>query len=144
MALKSDAKFKEELTCGFKYDVRRFWIFKTQKSENFFLMGSFCTKYTRFELQKYRVFIFNDSEQWCKIWTRPDLAVSKIAWGIAWTFIRALKSLKICTLMVVFCAKHIMFSLENFIGIMCRDTEKYAEFKGKLDHGLKKWHKAFG
>ena len=29
-----------------------------------------------------------------------------------------------------------MFSLENFIGIMCRDTSD-AEFKGKLDHGLK-------
>ena len=125
MTLKSDAKFKEELTCGFKYDMRRSWIFKTQKSENFFLMGSFCTKYTRFELQKYIVFIFNNSEQWCKIWTRPDLAVSKIAWGIAWTFIRALKNLKICTLIGVFCAKHIMFSPENFIGIMCRDTEKW-------------------
>ena len=44
--LKSDAKFKKKLTCGFKYDMKI-------SSENFFSMGSFCLKYTRFELQKY-------------------------------------------------------------------------------------------
>ena len=43
MTLKSDAKFKEKLTCGFKYDMRNLVNFHptTQKSENFFLMGSF-------------------------------------------------------------------------------------------------------
>ena len=35
----------------------------TQKSENFFSMGSFCSKYTRFELQKYRGVMFHDTEQ---------------------------------------------------------------------------------
>ena len=43
MTLKSDAKFKEKLTCGFKYDMRNLVNFHptTQKSENFFSMGSF-------------------------------------------------------------------------------------------------------
>ena len=35
-----DAKFKEKLTCGFKYDVRNFNPI-TQKSENFFSMALF-------------------------------------------------------------------------------------------------------
>ena len=61
--------------------------------------GLFFPKYTRFELQKYRGIIFHDTEQWCKIWINPDVVVSKMAWGIGWTFIRALKRLKNCTLM---------------------------------------------
>ena len=48
MTLKNDANFKEELTCGYKYDLRNLMNFQptTQKSGNFFLMGSFCPKYT--------------------------------------------------------------------------------------------------
>ena len=111
MTLNSDAKFKEKLTCGFKYDMRNLVNFHQilQKSENFFSMGSFCPKYIRFELKNYRGVIFHDNEQWCKMWINLDLVVSKMAWKIAWTFIRALKSLKNCTLMGSFCPKHIMF-----------------------------------
>ena len=56
MTLKSGAKFKEKLICGFKYDMRNSVnvLTTTQKSENVFSMGSFCPKYTRFELQKCR------------------------------------------------------------------------------------------
>ena len=102
-------------------------IWSTQKSENLFSMGSFCPKHTRFELQKYRGFIFNDTEHWCNIWINPDFVVSTIAWGIGSTFIRELKSLKNCTLMGSFCPKHIMFQLENFRGIMCHDTEGWCK-----------------
>ena len=99
----------------------------TQKSKNFTSMSYFCPKYLRFELQKYRRVIFHDTEQWCKIWINPDLVVSKMTWRIGWTFIRALKSLKNCTLMSSFCKKHIFFQLKKFIGIMCRDTEGWCE-----------------
>ena len=60
------------------------------------LMGYTCRKYKRFEINKYKEFIFHETEQWCKIWI--DHVVSNMAWGIGWTFIRALKSLKNCTL----------------------------------------------
>ena len=65
MTLKSDAKFKEKLTCGFKYDMRNLVNVHptTQKSENLTLMGSFCLKYIRFELKKYRRVVFHDTEQ---------------------------------------------------------------------------------
>ena len=125
MALNSDAKFKEKLICGFKYDMRNFVNFHPtiQKSKNFTLMGYFCPKYMRFELKK----IQRSYLSW--YWTvmqnlnNPDLAVSKMAWGIRWTFIGAPKSLKNCTLMSCFCPKHIMFQLENVSGIMCHNTE---------------------
>ena len=128
MTLKSDEKLKEKLACGFNYNMRNLVTFcpATQKPENFFSMRSFCPKYTRFEPQKYRgwvhEFIFHDTEQWCKIWINPDIAVSKMAWGIGWTFIRAFKSLKYYTLMGSFFWKYIMFQLENFVVIMCCDA----------------------
>ena len=51
MTLKNDAKFKEKLTCGFKYDMRNLVNFHPT-TENFTSMGSFCPKYIRFELKK--------------------------------------------------------------------------------------------
>ena len=65
MTLKSDAKFKEKLTCGFKYDMRNLVNFHptTQKTEKLVSIGSFCLKCTRFELQKLRGVIFHDTEQ---------------------------------------------------------------------------------
>ena len=53
MTLKSDAKFKEKLTRGFKYDMRNLVKFHptTEKSEIFTSIGSFCPKYIKFELK---------------------------------------------------------------------------------------------
>ena len=65
MTQKSGAKFKEKLTCGFKYDLRNLVNFypTTRKSENVTSKGSFCPKYIRFELKKYRGVIFHGTEQ---------------------------------------------------------------------------------
>ena len=65
MTLKSDAKFKEKLTFGFKYDMKNLVNFHptTQKSKSFTSMRYFCAKYMRLELKKYRGGIFHDTEQ---------------------------------------------------------------------------------
>ena len=65
MTLQSDTKFKEKMTCSFKYDTRNFVNFHstTQKFQNFTSMGYFCQKYMRFELKKYGGVIFHDTEQ---------------------------------------------------------------------------------
>ena len=65
MTLKSDVKFREKLTCGFKYDMKDLVNFDptTQKSESFTSTRYFCSNYMRFELKKYRGFIFHDTEQ---------------------------------------------------------------------------------
>ena len=128
MTLKSDAKFKGQLTCGFKHGMMNFMNFHptSQKSKNLSLMGYFCPKYMKFELQKYRGVIFHDTEQWYKIWIKSDLVVSKMTWGSGWTFIRALKSLKNCTIMGSFCSKHIICQLENFRR-MCHETAEWCK-----------------
>ena len=104
----------------------------------------FIQSIIRFELKKYRGVVFHDTEQCCKTWINPDIVVSQMAWGIVWTFIRALKSLKNCTLMSSFCSKHIMFQLKNFKGIMCHDTEGWCKIYRKTDSWLEKWHEKFG
>ena len=125
MTLHSDTKFKEKMTCSFKYDIRNFVNFHptTQKFQNFTSMDYFCSKYMRSEIRKCRGIVFHDTEQSCEIWINPGSVVSKMAWGTGWTFITALKNLKNCTLMGSFCPKDIMFQLDNFRWIMCHDTE---------------------
>ena len=64
MKLESDAKFKEKLTFGFKYD-RNLVNFHptTLKFENFNSMGSVCQKYIKFEPKKYQGVTFHDTKQ---------------------------------------------------------------------------------
>ena len=90
------------------------------------LMGSFCQNDIKFQLQKYRRVISHDTEEWCKVWIKPDVMVSKMAWGIGWMFIWALKVWKIVQYWA-FWQKHIMFQLENFRGIMCHDTKGWCK-----------------
>ena len=139
MTLKSDAKFIEKLSCGFKYDMSNCWIFtQPQKClEIAFRWAFFCTKNVRFELQKYREVIYHDTEQWHELWIKPDLMVSNMAWGIGWIFIRALKSLRNCTLMGSFWSKNIIFQPENLIGIMYHELKEDTKFKRKPTRGLK-------
>ena len=57
---ESDAKFKEKLTCSFRYDMRNFVNDHptTQKSENFTSVSYFCLKYMRFELKNTKELSF--------------------------------------------------------------------------------------
>ena len=100
---ESDTKFWYKLTCSFKHDIRNLVNFHAniQKSEIAFSPKVWAKKKRR----SYRGVIFHDIEQRCKIWINLGLVVSKLAWGIGWTFIKAHKSLKICTLMGSFCPK---------------------------------------
>ena len=65
VTLKSGAKFKEKLTCGFKCDMKNLLNFNltTQKPETVTSIGSFYPKYIEFELKKYRGVIFHETEQ---------------------------------------------------------------------------------
>ena len=108
----------------------------TQKSTNFTLMGYFCPNYMTFELKKYRGVIFHDTEQWWKISIKPDLVVSKMAWGIwrGWTFIRSPKKLYIDWL---FLSKACNVSLKISEELCVLTLKGASKFKGKLTCGLK-------
>ena len=50
------------------------WALKILKS---FTLTTFCAKYIRFDLKKYRGVIFHNTEEWCKIWSKTDLRFKK-------------------------------------------------------------------
>ena len=70
MPLKSDAKFKEKLTCGFKHDMKdlvNFHPTRTQKPKSFTSMGCFCPKYIRLGLKKIEELSFTTRNSDAKI-----------------------------------------------------------------------------
>ena len=52
------------------------------------------------------------------------LLVPKMIWGIWWILMRAVASVKICTLMCYFCRKYIMFEPKKCTVVMCHNTEE--------------------
>ena len=46
---------------------------------------------------------------------------------------RAVASLKICTLMRYFCQKHIMFEQKKYRGVICHNTEEWGKIWGRTD-----------
>ena len=127
MALKSDAKFKEKLTCGFKY----IW------NEEF---GEFSPNHSKVhKFHSDRLFLSKVYEVWAKknteelyFMTLNTDAKFEKPWPYSfkndmmnWMKFHHYSTQKSenCTLMGSFCPKHIMFQLETFREIMCHDTE---------------------
>ena len=79
MALKSDAKFEEELTCAFKNDMRNLQNFdsSTQKPKKKLLLNWFLWPNYMLELKKNRGVMFAGIEDWCTIWRKTDLCFQK-------------------------------------------------------------------
>ena len=61
------------------------------------LIGTFCWKYTKFQLRKCRGFMSHDTEDWCKIRRKTELLFPKVT-QIWWILTRAFEILKIFTL----------------------------------------------
>ena len=120
MTLKSDAKFEEKLTLSLKNDVKNLVNFNASsgKSEklhvNVLLLPKAC-KVSAKKVQKNYL-----SWYWKKIQTlkKKRLFVWKMTWGIWWILIRAVDSLKICTLMGYFRRKYVMLGLKRCGGVV--------------------------
>ena len=54
-----------------------FWPKHSQVSKMCIFISSYCTKYLKFDLKKYRGVIFHDTEKWCKIWRKTDMLFGK-------------------------------------------------------------------
>ena len=74
----------------------------------------------------------HDTEEWCKIWRKTNLLFQKWQeFGEFWS--EHSKVSKTCSVIGLFCAKHITFDLKKYRGIIFHDTE---ESKEKLACGL--------
>ena len=65
------------------------------------------------------------------------LLIPKMTWGIWWILMRAVASLKICTLMCYFCRKYIMFEPKKYRGVMCHNTKEWCKVWGRTICALK-------
>ena len=86
------------------------------KFQFYILTGSFCWKYIKFQLKKYRGIISHDTEERCKIWRKTDLLKKWQEFGEFWP--KHSKVSKISTLIGFFCWKYIMLDLEKYKGVM--------------------------
>ena len=123
MTLKSAAKFEEKLTLGSKNDMRKLVNFnvslKSGKSEYLqksdVLLLSIAYKVSAKKVRKnylswnWRV-IQTLKKNWLFLW--------KMTWRIWWILMRAVESLKNCTLMGYFCRKYAIFELKKYGGLV--------------------------
>ena len=88
-------------------------------------MGYFWVKYILFVLKKYRGVVFNDTEEWCKVWRGTDLIFQNWHEELDKFWPEHSKVYKIFTLVGSFCAKLSFITLKGD-----------AKFEEKLTCGL--------
>ena len=91
------------------------------------LIGSFCWKYIKFQLKKYRGVMSHDTEEWCKIWRKTDLLFQK--WQELVNFDPSTQVSKICTVICPFCPKYTTFDQKKYGGVIFNDTEESYSLK---------------
>ena len=106
------------------------------------LIGSFCWKYIKFQLKKYRGIISYDTEEWRKIWRKTDLLFQKwLEFSEFWS--KHSKVWKTCSLIGPFRTKYITFDLKKV-------QRSYFSWYSSVMQDLKKnwlvvwkWHEGF-
>ena len=111
-------------------------------SPNLYFYGSFCWKYIKFQLKKYRRVMSHDTEDWCKSWRKTNLLFQKWQeFGEFWS--EHSKVSKICTLIGPFHVKYITFDLKQYRGVFFHDTEESCKIWRKTGSWFGKWHEKF-
>ena len=59
------------------WEFDKFWPELSRISKICTFMGCFWPKYIKFWVKKYRGFMFDGTEYWCKIWRKNDLCFQK-------------------------------------------------------------------
>ena len=81
------------------------------------LTGSFCWKYIKFQLKKYRGVMSHDTEKWCKIWRKTNLFFQKWQeFGEFWSKHSTVPN--ICSLTGSLRAKYITYDLKKYGGVI--------------------------
>ena len=107
------------------------------------LIDSFCWKYIKFQLKKYRGVISNDTEEWCKIWRKTNLLFRKWQeFGEFWS--EHSNVLKICTLTGPFHPEYLTFDLKKCRGVIFHDPGEWCKISRKTGLWFGKRHEEFG
>ena len=111
------------------------WLIFMRAAESvkiFTLMGFFCPKYRRWKWKDAKVQKSYVSWHWrvMESLKKNRLLVAKKTWGNCWILMRAVPSLKICTLMCYFFWKYFMFEPKKCRGVICHNSEKWCKIWG--------------
>ena len=102
------------------------------------LIGSFCWKYKKIQLKKYRGVMSHNTNEWCKIWKITDLVFQKWQeFGEFWS--KHSKVSKIRTLIGTFCAKCITFDQKSTEELPFMTLKSHSKFQEKLSCGLENY-----
>ena len=104
---------------------------------------SVCSKLLMYELKIYRGVMCHDNEKWCKIWSGIDLSVQNWHEKFDEFWPEHLKIWKICTLMICFWPKYIIFEIKRYRGVMFDGPEYQCKIWRKTDLCFQKWHEKF-
>ena len=74
-------KIWREIDLSFQNWHKEFDEFWLQNSKMYTFMDWFWPNYVMFELKKYRVVMFNYTQDWYRIWRKTGLCFQKLAWG---------------------------------------------------------------
>ena len=105
MTLKGDVEFKGKVTCGLKSDIKNLFNIcaSSGKSGNLHFDGPLLSKAYKVLDEKvqinYVLWHWRVMQSLKKNW----LLIPKMTWRIWWILMRAVASLKICTLICYFC-----------------------------------------
>ena len=106
------------------------------------IAGSFCWKYMKFKLKKYRGVMSHDPENWCKIWRKTDLLFQKWhEFGDFWP--KHSKASKICIFIGFYCPKYLKFDLKMYGRVIFHDTEQWYKIWRGIDLSFQNWHEEF-
>ena len=76
--LQNGKKFDEELTVSnWPKEFDEYWLEHSKVPKSCTLMGCFWPKYRIFEVNKYRIVMFDGAKYQCKIWRKSDLCFQK-------------------------------------------------------------------
>ena len=128
--------------CVFKIGIKN-WVnfhYSTQKSEKLYTDGLYLSKAYNASARKFQrnyvMTLQNLKENWLVTW--------KMTSGIWLIFMRAVQSLKICTLIGSFCPKHTKIWMKKYRRIMSHDTKVWCRVWRKTGSWFQKWQEEFG
>ena len=84
-----------------------------------------------------------DNEEWCKIWRGIDLSLQNWHEGFDEFWPEHLKVSKIFILMCSFWAKHILFELKKYRGVIFHETLEGYKIWREIDLPFQNWYKEF-
>ena len=143
MTLKGNAKFKGTDSWLVKWHKEFGFYVSSQKPKNLYFDGLLLLK--SYKVLNKEIQNSSGSWRWSKMQTLKKnwRLVPKMTWGIWCILMRAVASLKICTLMRYFYQKYVLFEAKKYREVMCHKSEEWYKIWRGTELCFEKWHEEF-